>query len=82
MDCEIKANEGRSGFNCYFSVGKSRFYADITDFPLGQPECMIFSVGKRGKINWNGVYQNKNVKVSKQSLKDCIKEFKERKDNV
>ena len=38
---------------------------------------MIFSVGKRGKINWDGVYQNKNVKVSKQSLKDCIKEFKE-----
>ena len=77
MDYEIKENEGRSGFNCYFSVGEKQFYADITDFPFGQPECMIFSVGKRGKINWDGVYQNKNVKVSKQSLKDCIKEFKE-----
>ena len=80
MDCEIKANEGRSGFNCYFSVGEKRFYADITDFPFGQPECMIFSVGKRGKINWDGVYQNKNVKVSKQSLKACIKEFQEREE--
>ena len=77
MDCEIKANVDRSGFHCCFSVGEKRFYADITDFPLGQPECMIFSVGKRGKINWDGVCQNKNVKVSKQSLKDCIKEFKE-----
>ena len=74
---KIQANVERSGFHCYFSVEEKRFYADITDFPLGQPECMIFSVGKRGKINWNGVYQNKNVKVSKQSLKDCIKEFKE-----
>ena len=74
---KIQANEGRSGFHCCFSVGEKRFYADITDFPFGQPECMIFSVGKRGKINWDGVYQNKNVKVSKQSLKDCIKEFKE-----
>ena len=82
MDYEIKANERRSGFSCYFSVGENRFYADITDFPFGQPECMIFSVGKNGRINWKGVYQNKNVKVSKQSLKDCIKEFKERKDDV
>ena len=82
MDCEIKANEGRSGFNCYFSVGKSRFYADITEFPFGQPECMIFRVGKNGRINWNGVYQNKDVEVSKKALKACIKEFNERKDNV
>ena len=79
MDCEIKANEGRSGFNCYFSVGEKRFYADITDFPFGQPECMIFSVGKNGRINWRGVYQNKDVKVSKQVLKACIEEFKESK---
>ena len=82
MDYEIQTNEGRSGFNCYFSVGKSRFFADITDFPFGQPECMIFRVGKNGRINWNGVYQNKDVKVNKQALKDCIKEFKERKGNV
>ena len=79
MDCEIKANEGRSGFNCYFSVGEKRFYADITDFPFGQPECMIFSVGKNGRINWRGVYQNKDVKVSKRALKACIEEFKESK---
>ena len=79
MDCEIKANEGRSGFNCYFSVGEKRFYADITDLPFGQPECMIFSVGKNGRINWRGVYQNKDVKVSKQALKACIEEFKESK---
>ena len=77
MDYEIKANEERSGFHCLFSVGENRFYADITDFPLGQPECMIFSVGKNGRINWNGVYQNRNVKVSKRALKACIKEFKE-----
>ena len=79
MDCEIKANEGRSGFNCYFSVGEKRFYADITDLPFGQPECMIFSVGKNGRINWRGVYQNKDVKVSKQALKACIEECKESK---
>ena len=77
MDYEIKENEERSGFHCYFSFGENRFYADITDFPLGQPECMIFSVGKNGRINWNGVYQNRNVKVSKRALKACIKEFKE-----
>lgn len=82
MDYKIQANEERSGFNCYFTVGKNRFYADITDLPFGQPECMIFSVGKNSRINWNGVYQNKAVKVSKQALKACIKEFKERKDNV
>lgn len=75
MDYEIQANEERSGFNCYFYVGKNRFYADITDFLLGRPECMIFSVGKNGRINWNGVYQNKEVEVSKQALKDCINEF-------
>lgn len=75
MDYEIKENEERSGFHCYFSDGENRFYADITDFPSGQPECMIFSVGKRGKINWKGVYQNKDVEVSKRALKDCIKEF-------
>ena len=79
---EIQANEERSGFHCYFSDGENRFYADITDFPLGQPECMIFSVGKRGKINWSGVYQNRAVKVSKQALKACIKEFKESKEGV
>ena len=77
MVYEIQSNEERSGFHCYFSDGENRFYADITDFPLGQPECMIFSVGKRGKINWNGVYQNRNVKVSKRALKSCIKEFNE-----
>ena len=82
MDCEIKANEGRSGFNCYFSVGEKRFYADITDFPFGQPECMIFSVGKNARINWRGVYQNKDVKVSKRALKAGIEEFKESKDGV
>ena len=76
---KIQANEGRSGFNRYFSVGEKRFYADITDFPFGQPECMIFSVGKNGRINWRGVYQNKDVKVSKQALKACIEEFKESK---
>ena len=80
MDYEIQANEERSGFNCYFTVGKSRFYADITDFPFGQPECMIFSVGKRGKINWSGVYQNKDVELSKRALKACINEFKEGKE--
>ena len=80
MDYEIQANEGRSGFNCYFSVGEKRFYADITDFPFDQPECMIFSLSKRGKINWDGVYQNKNVKVSKRALKACIKEFQERRE--
>ena len=80
MDCEIKANEGRSGFNCYFSVGEKRFYADITDFPFGQPECMILSVGKNGRINWNGVYQNKDVEVNKRALKACIKEFQEREE--
>ena len=77
---KIQTNEGRSGFHCYFSDGENRFYADITDFPLGQPECMIFSVGKRGKINWSGVYQNKHVKVSKQALNACIKEFQESKE--
>ena len=46
MDYEIQANEVRSGFNCYFSVGEKRFYADITDFPFGHPECMIFRVGE------------------------------------
>ena len=79
MDYEIKENEERSGFHCYFSFGENRFYADITDFPFGQPECMIFSVGKNGRINWNGVYQNRNVKVSKRALKACIKEFQESK---
>ena len=80
MDYEIQENEERSGFNCYFTVGKNRFYAYITDFPFGQPKCMIFSVRKNGRINWNGVYENKNVKVSKQALKTCIKEFKESKE--
>ena len=79
---KIKANEGRSGFHCYFSDEKSRYYADITDFPLGQPECMIFSVGKNGRINWNGVYQNRDVEVSKRALKACIKEFQESKEGV
>ena len=82
MDYEIKENEERSGFHCLFSVGENRFYADITDFPFGQPECMIFSVGKNGRINWNGVYQNRDVKVSKQALKACIKEFQESKEGV
>ena len=79
MDYEIKANVDRSGFHCYFSFGENRFYADITDFPLGQPECMIFRVGKNGRINWSGVYQNRDVKVSKRALKACIEEFKESK---
>ena len=82
MDYKIQANEGRSGFHCYFSDGENRFYADITDFPLGQPECMIFSVGKNGRINWNGVYQNRDVKVNKRALKACIKEFQESKEGV
>lgn len=75
MDYEIKENEVRSGFNCYFSVGEKQFYADITDFPFGNAECMIFSISKRGEIDWGGVYQNRKVEVSKQDLKSCIKEF-------
>lgn len=78
MDYEIEENEERSGFNCFFTVGENRFYADITDFPFGQPECMIFSVEKNGRINWSGLYQNKKVEVSKQALKACIEEFSAR----
>lgn len=79
MEIEILKNECHSGFHCEFFAGDSKFYADITDFPFGQPECMIFRVGKNGRINWNGVYKNKDVEVSENGLRSCVEDFVEGK---
>lgn len=38
---------------------------------------MIFKYVEGDKIDWSGVYRNRDVTVSEESLLKCIKEFAE-----
>lgn len=39
---------------------------------------MIFKYVEGDKIDWSGVYRNRDVTVSEESLLKCIKEFAEK----
>jgi hypothetical protein len=45
-----------------------------------EPECMIFEYDENGKIDWSGVYTDRDVAVSKESLLRCVKEFAEQNE--
>lgn len=38
---------------------------------------MIFKYEGNDKIDWSGIYTNRDVEVTKESLLQCIKEFAE-----
>ena len=77
-DINIVHNSNTAGYCCDFSINNEKFYADVSYTMLGEPECMIFKYGENRKIDWSGVYYNKDVDVSRESLLSCIKEFAEK----
>lgn len=74
---EIRKNNNTDGYCCDFSINNKKFYADISNVMFCGSECMIFEYDKDDKIDWSGVYVNRDVDVSEESLLQCIKEFKE-----
>ncbi len=43
---------------------------------------MIFKYDEDNEIDWSGVYVNRDVDVSEESLLRCIKEFEEQWDET
>lgn len=74
---EIRENTVTRGYCCDFSINNKKFYADVSGVEYCGPECMIFKYDKDDRIDWSGVYVNRDVDVSEESLLQCIKEFKE-----
>lgn len=76
MKLKIERNKITGGFNCRFEFNGNKYYADVSTVPAcGYDECMIFKYKKNGKVDWLGVYENRNVVVSEHCLKNCIEEF-------
>lgn len=71
----IRRNGGTGGYCCDFYINGKKFYADVSLEMFFEPECMIFEYDKNGEVDWSGVYINRDVDVSEDSLLRCIKEF-------
>lgn len=76
-DIKIRENDNTSGYCCDFYVNNKKFYADVSCTMMCGSECMIFEYDKDDNINWSGVYVDRDVTVSEESMLRCIKEFKE-----
>ena len=74
-DIKIEENPNTGGYCCDFQVNNKKFYADVSRVMFCGPECMIFKYNDDDKIDWSGIYTNRNVEVTKESLMQCIKEF-------
>lgn len=76
-DIKIMRNPKTHGYYCDFYINGKKFYADVSNVMFLGPECMIFKYNDDDKIDWSGIYTNRNVEVTKESLLECIKEFTE-----
>lgn len=76
-DIKIKENLNTGGYCCDFCIGNKKFYADVSNAMSYGPECMIFKYKEDDTIDWSGVYTDRDVEVTKESLLKCIKEFAE-----
>ena len=77
-DIEVRENENTRGYYADFTMNGRKYYADVSRVIFCGQECMIFTYNEDGKsIDWSGVYVNRDVKVSKEALLQCIKEFME-----
>lgn len=77
-DIEIRENQNTRGYCANFTKNGRKYYADVSRVMFCGPECMIFAYDKDNKhIDWSGVYCNRDVDISKESLLQCIKEFVE-----
>lgn len=76
-DVKIKENPNTNGYCCEFYIGDKKFYADVSYTMTCGPECMIFKYNENDTIDWSGVYADRDVTVSKESLMECIIEFAE-----
>ena len=76
-EINIRKNTYTHGYCCDFYVNGKKFYADVSDVPYCGLECMIFRYINDDEIDWSGVYTNRDVSMSKESLLECIKEFTE-----
>ena len=72
---EIRENHNTSGYCCDFYINDKKFYADVSDVMFCGSECMIFEYDKDNKIDWSGVYTDRDADVSEESLLKCINEF-------
>ena len=84
-EINIRENTYTHGYCCDFYVNGKKFYADVSDVSdveYGGPECMIFRYINDDEIDWSGVYANRDVSVSKESLLECIKEFTEQESGA
>lgn len=79
MDIEVKRNGQTQGWCADFYKNGHKYYADVSWVQFCGPECMIFAYDEDGHIDWDGVYCNKQVSVSKETLLNCIKDFMRRK---
>lgn len=79
-EINIRENANTYGYCCDFYIGDKKFYADVSDVMFCGPECMIFKYKEDDTIDWSGVYTDRDVTVSKESLLKCIKEFAEQED--
>lgn len=76
-DIKIRENSNTDGYCCDFYINNKKFYADVSYTMTCGPECMIFKYNDDDKIDWSGVYTDRDVTVSKESMLKCIKEFAE-----
>lgn len=81
-DIEIRENEVTRGYCADFTINGRKYYADVSRVMYCGPECMIFKYDKKGNIDWSGVYADRDVSVSKESLLKCIKEFMEQESGA
>ena len=71
----IRRNGNSGGYCCDFYINGKKFYADVSHVMFFGSECMIFEYDESNEIDWSGVYTNRDVDVSEESLLRCIKEF-------
>ena len=81
-EINIRENAYTHGYCCDFYVNGKKFYADVSDVTYCGPECMIFRYIDDDEIDWSGVYANRDVSVSKESLLGCVKEFTEQESGA
>ena len=71
----IAPNRVTGGIYGYFDVDGQQYYADVSSVSIGPTisECMIFKSKDNQVVNWTELYCNRNVEISEESLRRCIK---------
>lgn len=81
-DINIRENTCTGGYCCVFHICNKKFRADVYNVFGNGPECMVFEYDENDEIDLSGVYYNKDVDVSKESLLRCVKEFAEKEYEI